>query len=72
MPKGKGKSGTTNLLEQKIWANLQRLLVWHSGDGLQNQRSGVQIQVSAKIMKKKNWEVRVRVKAGLSLVAGNR
>ena len=48
--KGKGVSGTNNLLDQQIRANLQRLLVWHSGDegGLQSQRSGVQIQVSAK------------------------
>ena len=53
-PEGKGESGTNNLLEQQICANLQRLLVWHSGDedGLQSQRFGVQIQVSAK--KKKN------------------
>ena len=47
---GKGESGTNNLLEQQIWANLQWLLVWQSGDedGLQSQRFGVQIQVSAK------------------------
>ena len=46
----KGESGTNNLLDQQISANLQRLLVWHSGDydGFQSQRSGVQIQVSAK------------------------
>ena len=47
----KGESGTNNLLEQQIWANLQQLLAWHSGeeDGLQlSQRFGVQIQVSAK------------------------
>ena len=52
--RGRGESGTNNLLEQQICANLQRLLVWHSGDedGLQSQRFGVQIQVSAK--KKKN------------------
>ena len=50
MSEGKGESGTNNLLEQQIWANLQQLLVWHSGDedGLQSQRFGVQIQVSAK------------------------
>ena len=43
MSKGKGESGTNKLLEQQ-------LLVWHSGDedGLQSQRSGVQIQASAK------------------------
>ena len=47
MSKGKGESGTNNLLHQQI---LQQLLVWHSGDedGLQSQRSGVQIQMSAK------------------------
>ena len=46
----KGESGTNNLLDQQISANLQRLLVWHSGDydGLQSQRSRVQIQMSAK------------------------
>ena len=46
----KGESGTNNLLDQQISANLQRLLVWHSGDndGLQSQRSRVQIKVSAK------------------------
>ena len=40
MSKGKGKSGTNNLLHQQISASLQRLLVWCSGDedGLQNQR----------------------------------
>ena len=50
----KGESGTNNLLDQQISANLQPLLVWHSGDydGLQSQRSGVQIQVSAKNPKK--------------------
>ena len=50
MSEGKGESGTNNLLEQQIRANLQQLLVWHSGneDGLQSQRFGVQIQVSAK------------------------
>ena len=50
----KGESGTNNLLDQQISANLQRLLVWHSGDydGLQSQRSRVQIQVSAKKTKK--------------------
>ena len=55
MSKGKGESGTNNLLDQQIWANLQRLLVWHSGDedGLQSQRFGVQIQVSAIIIIKK-------------------
>ena len=64
----KGESGTNNLLDQQISANLQRLLVWHSGDydGLQSQRSRVQIQVSEK--KKKNWgvrsKVRVRVRGG--------
>ena len=49
----KGESGTNNLLDQQISANLQRLLVWHSGDydGLQSQRSRVQIQVSAKEIK---------------------
>ena len=49
MSKGKGESGANNLLDQQIWANLQRLLAWQSGDehGLQSQRSGVQIQVSA-------------------------
>ena len=38
----KGESGTNNLLDQQISANLQQLLVWHSGDydGLQSQRSG--------------------------------
>ena len=56
MSEGKGESGTNNLLEQQISANLQRLLVWHSGDedGLQSQRFGVQIQVSAK---KSNKEI---------------
>ena len=51
----KGESGTNNLSDQQISANLQRLLVWHSGDydGLQSQRSGVQIQLSAKKKKKK-------------------
>ena len=51
----KGESGTNNLLDQQISANLQRLLVRHSGDydGFQSQRSGVQIQVSA--TKKKKW-----------------
>ena len=46
----KGESGTNNLLDQQISANLQQLLVWHSGDydGLQSQRSRVQMQVSAK------------------------
>ena len=36
----KGESGTNNLLDQQISANLQQLLVWHSGDydGLQSQR----------------------------------
>ena len=64
----KGESGTNNLLEQQISSNLQRLLVWHSGDydGLQSQRSEVQIQVSAKKKRKKNWggrsKVRVRVR----------
>ena len=50
MSKGKGESETNNLSDQQIWANLQPLLVWHSGDedGLKSQRSGVQIQVSAK------------------------
>ena len=50
MSKGKGESGTNNLLDQQVRANLQRLLVWHSGDedGLQSQRFGFQIQVSAK------------------------
>ena len=48
--KGKGESGANNLLDQQIWANLQRLLACQSGDedGLQRQRFGVQIQVSAK------------------------
>ena len=47
MSKGKGESGTSNLLHQQI---LQQLLVWHGGDedGLQSQGSGVQIQMSAK------------------------
>ena len=56
MSKGKGESGTNNLLEQQIWAKLQLLLVWYSGDedGLQSQRFGVQIQVSAK---KSNKEI---------------
>ena len=63
----KGESGTNNLLDQQISANLHRLLVWHSGDydGLQSQRSRVQIQMSAK-KRKKNWgvtsKVRVRVR----------
>ena len=59
----KGESGTNNLLDLQISANLQRLLVWHSGDydGLQSQRSRVQIQVSAK-KKKKNWGVRSKVR----------
>ena len=52
---GKGESGTNNLLEQQICANLQWLLVWYSGDedGLQSQRFGVQIRVSAKKSNKK-------------------
>ena len=56
MSEGKSESGTNNLLEQQICANLQRLLVWYSGDedGLQSQRFGVQIQVSAK---KSNKEI---------------
>ena len=56
MTEGKGESGTNNLLEQQIWANLQQLLVWHSGDedGLLSQRFGVQIQVST-IKRIKNW-----------------
>ena len=56
----KGESGTNNLLDQQISANLQQLLVWHSGDydGLQSQRSGVQTQVSAK----KKWGVRSKVR----------
>ena len=39
----KGESGTKNILDQQIWANLQWSLVWHSGDedGLQSQISGV-------------------------------
>ena len=51
----KGESGTNNLLDQQISANLQRLLVSHSGDydGLQSQMSEVQIQVSAKKKRKK-------------------
>ena len=38
MSKGKGESGTNNLLDQQTWANLRWLLVWHSGDedGLQS------------------------------------
>ena len=46
----KGESGTNNLLDQQISAYLRRLLVWHSGDydGIQSQRSRVQIQMSAK------------------------
>ena len=61
----KGESGTNNLLDQQISANLQRLLVWHSGDydGLQTQRSGVQIQVSAK----KSWGLDLRLGLGLGL-----
>ena len=48
--KGKGETGANNLLDQQIRANLQRLLACQSGDedGLQSQRSGVQIQVSTK------------------------
>ena len=66
----KGESGTNNLLDQQISANLQRLLVWHSGDydGFQSQRSGVQIQVSAK--KKKKWGVRLGGSMGLELGMG--
>ena len=50
MSKWKGECGTNNSLDQQISANLQRLLVWHSGDddGLRSQRSEVQIQASAK------------------------
>ena len=60
----KGESGTNNLLDQQISANLQQLLVWHSGDydGFQSQRSGVQIQVSAK---KKNGGLDLRLGLGL-------
>ena len=50
MSKGKDESGTNNFLHQQIiMSTLQPLLVWRSGDedGFQNQRSGVQIQVSA-------------------------
>ena len=52
MSKGTGESGTNNLLDQQIWASFQRLLLWHSGDkdGLQSQRSEVQIQVGGKCM----------------------
>ena len=61
----KGESGTNNLLEQQISANLQRLLVWHSGDydGLQSQRSEVQGECKEK--KKKNWGVDLRLGLGL-------
>ena len=67
---GKGESGTNNLLDQQISANLQRLLVWHSGDydGLQSQRSGVQIQVSAK--KKKTGGLDLRLGLGGSMELG--
>ena len=60
----KGKSGTNNLLDQQISANLQQLLVWHSG--LQSQRSRVQIQVSAK----KNWGVDQRLGSELGGLMG--
>ena len=62
----KGESGTNNLLDQQISANLQRLLVWHSGDydGLQSQRSRVQIQVSAKKRKKLRGVNGTRVRDG--------
>ena len=45
-----GESGTNNLLDQQIRKNLQRLLVWRSGDddGFQSQWSGVQVQLSGK------------------------
>ena len=69
MSKGKGESGTNNLLDRQIGANLQRLPMCHSGDegGLQSQSSEVQIQVSAK--KKKlggglRSRDRVRVRGG--------
>ena len=67
----KGESGTNNLLDQQISANLQRLLVWHSGDydGLQSQRSGVQIQVSAK---KNTGGVRSKVRVRVRGVNGTR
>ena len=67
----KGESGTNNLLDQQISANLQRLLVWHSGDndGLQSQRSRVQIKVSAK---KKNWGVTSKVRVRVRGVNGTR
>ena len=63
----KGESGTNNLLDQQISANLQRLLMWHSGDydGLQSQRSEVQIQVSAKKKRKKNGGVDKKLGLGL-------
>ena len=70
MSEGEGESGTNNILEQQIRANLQRLLVWHSGDedGLQSQRSGVQIQVSAKKKKKlKNWGGSLGLGIGLGI-----
>ena len=67
----KGESGTNNLLDQQISANLQQLLVWHSGDydGFQSQRSGVQIQVSAR---KKKWGVRSKIRVRVRRVNGTR
>ena len=64
----KDESGTNNSLDQQISANLERLLVWHSGDynGLQSQRSGVQIQVSAK----KNGGLDLSIGLGLGLGMG--
>lgn len=69
MSKGKGESGTNNLLDLQILANLQRLLLWHSGDedGLQSQRFGVQIQLSAK---KKKWGTRSRDRGSVGLGIG--
>ena len=69
----KGESGTNNLLDQQISAKLQRLLEWHSGDydGLHSQRSGVQIQVSAKKRGVRS-KVRVRVRVRVRGVNGTR
>ena len=43
-PEGKGESGTNNLLEQQICANLQRLLVWHSGDEMDFKVRGLEFK----------------------------
>ena len=65
----KGESGTNNLLDQQISANLQRLLVWHSGDydGLQSQRSRVQIQCKKKKKKTGGLDLSLGLELGGSM-----